>query len=291
MARDTTSGSSHYYKNIPTAIFMWDKILRILKGDDNQEGIPEGNPTGSVTDNAIDMRKRIIDTIVGRLRSMALSHDKACLTIWVDDVITERILEDPSFMPDLRTSLDNALLDSLGGGKIDIKPQAPPEESRAIEISPQKVYITLGAAIAPKKPPTPKIMVKPIEGTGSTSEAEYILDSRKKQVFHIGRGLTVRKPGQMRQNDIIINVNDPDMEIQDRNNHVSSSQADIIYKNGNFYIKAMPSGCRAIGGSPTKIIRNETASELRDINTLFPLCDGDIIELGRSVMLSVSTIG
>ncbi len=75
------------------------------------------------------------------------------------------------------------------------------------------------------------------------------------------------------------------------NNHVSSTHADIVFKNNRYYIKAAIGGCRAIGGSPTKVVRDEKATELRDTTLLYPLEDGDIIELGKNVLLMFSLSG
>ena len=47
----------------------------------------------------------------------------------------------------------------------------------------------------------------------------------------------------------------------------------------------MPSGCRTSNGSPTKIIRDQEPIELRDSASAYRLKDGDIIELGKSVLL------
>lgn len=70
--------------------------------------------------------------------------------------------------------------------------------------------------------------------------------------------------------------------------HVSSAHADIVFKNGNYYLRAAVGGCRALGGSPTKIVRNENVIEMRNTTLLYLLENGDILELGKNVLLLFS---
>ena len=119
----------------------------------------------------------------------------------------------------------------------------------------------------------------------------YILDSDKKKIYHIGRGTASRKGGKYRVNDIVIKDKEADSDLLQCNMHVSSTHADIVFKNNRYYIKAAIGGCRAIGGSPTKVVRDEKATELRDTTFLCPLEDGDIIELGKNVLLMFSLSG
>ena len=82
------------------------------------------------------------------------------------------------------------------------------------------------------------------DGNGSLQEDSYILDSDSKTIYHIGRGKSSRKEGKYRINDIVINDNEVHQELRNLNLHVSSAHADIVFKNGNYYLRA------AVGVSP-----------------------------------------
>lgn len=113
----------------------------------------------------------------------------------------------------------------------------------------------------------------------------YILDSDKKKVYHIGRGITTRREGgKYRVNDIVINDKEADAELRRCNGDVSSAHADIIFKNNRYYIKAAIGGCGGNVGSRT-VVRDEKPEELKDTARLRPLKDGVIIQLGKNVQL------
>ena len=65
---------------------------------------------------------------------------------------------------------------------------------------------------------------------------------------------------------------------------VSSAHADLVCKDGRFFLQVLPPGC-AIGGNSTRIIRDQKPIELDQPSLSYPLLDGDLIELGRAVLL------
>ena len=130
-----------------------------------------------------------------------------------------------------------------------------------------------------------KARISVVKGYGSLKTKSIVLDSSKKNRYLIGRGEISHKDGFHRVNDIIIDDACEDERMQQLNNHVSSSHADIVVHNGRYHLKAMPSGCRASGGSATMIIRDRQKIELKDVNMMYQLKSGDIIELGKSVLL------
>ncbi len=218
------------------------------------------------------------------------NDDFVGFSLWVNDQ-SFHIINKEQFKTSLKASFDSMHLYSLGNGEINVIHGEPSVNDEASPISkkgilpPGKIWIRLY-----EKGKTDvrhaKAIISVFQGLGSCKEKEYVLNSDDKSVYRIGRGAISRKPGSAyRVNDIIIDDSNPDPSIQKLNNYVSSAQADVILDDGYFYLKAMPSGCRTSGGSPTKIIRDQEPMELRDSISSYRLKDGDIIELGKSVLL------
>lgn len=246
----------------------------------------------SILDNAIDNRDQAVRLIVNELKPAAGTNSSALanLIVWVE---VESESYDPMKYPwadekmrdDLRHALDNALLTGVGAKSITIRFAVADtiRRSNPRTIVENQLYVSWRAVDIPK--PQHKAWLYVEEGTGSLREPVYTLDSSVRECYHIGRGAIAKNGGTFRKNDIIINESDPDESILRNNLCVSSMQADIISRKGSFWLKACPGGCRACGGTSTKIYHGETVRELHDVNTLFPLADGDMIELGKSVMI------
>lgn len=232
------------------------------------------------------VRELILDSVA----PFTGSDDFAGLTIWVNDQAFH-VISKESFKKDLKASFDSMRLYSLGNGDIKVVNGVPTPQDEASPlvrngiIAPDKIWIRL----VPKgrvEVPHAKATISVFQELGSCRQNEYVLSAEDRTVYRIGRGSICRKRGAAyRVNDIIIEEDNTNQDIQKLNNYVSSSQADIILEDGGFFLKAMPSGCRASGGSPTKIIRNQEPTELRDTVSMHRLNDGDIIELGKSVLL------
>lgn len=254
---------------------------------------------------AIDKRAFVINELLKKFRSSTGTDTKLMENLVIvvvrneeDDDMAKYDWIGKRFEDDLKRELTNAFLEKIGSKSLQIvlKPKSETEDS--ISLIDNQVYYKWGKADTstddkPKELPYERVVasVSIIEGSGSMMKPYYILDSDNKKVYHVGRGMTSRKGGKYRVNDIVIKDKDADLDLMEYNRHVSSTHADIVFKNNRFYIKAAEGGCRAIGGSPTKLVRDEKATELQDTNLLYPLEDGDIIELGKNVLLMFSLSG
>lgn len=266
-----------------------DRTIQIDIISSYKSETPETETPLSVSDVGTlleSVRELIIDSIV----PFTGKDDYSALTIWVNDQLYH-IISREDFITNLRASFDSMHLSSLGSGEIKVKQGIPSPSDGASPII-KKGLIPAGKLwyrLIEKGKEEVKLCKASLsiyQGLGSCKEKEYILSSDDKSVYRIGRGVVSRKPGSTyRINDIIIEENNPDQNIQKLNNFVSSSQANIYLEKGGFYLKAMPSGCRTSNGSPTKIIRDQEPIELRDSASAYRLKDGDIIELGKSVLL------
>lgn len=251
---------------------------------------------------AIDKRAFVINELLKKFRSSTGTDTKLMENLVIivirndeDDDMAKYDWIGKRFEDDLKRELTNAFLEKIGSKSLQIILKPKSEAEDCISLIDNQVYYKWGKADTsvddkPKEIPYERVVasVSIIEGTGSMMKPSYVLDSDRKKIFHIGRGVTSRKGGKYRVNDIVIKDKEADHDLLECNAHVSSTHADIVFKNNKFYIKAAIGGCRAIGGSPTKLVRNEKATELRDTNLLYPLEDGDIIELGKNVLLVYS---
>ena len=251
---------------------------------------------------AIDKRAFVINELLKKFRSSTGTDTKLMENLVIivirndeDDDMAKYDWIGKRFEDDLKRELTNAFLEKIGSKSLQIILKPKSETEDCISLIDNQVYYKWGKADTsvddkPKEIPYERVVasVSIIEGTGSMMQPSYVLDSDRKKIFHIGRGVTSRKGGKYRVNDIVIKDKEADHDLIECNAHVSSTHADIVFKNNKFYIKAAIGGCRAIGGSPTKLVRDEKATELRDTNLLYPLEDGDIIELGKNVLLVYS---
>ena len=251
---------------------------------------------------AIDKRAFVINELLKKFRNSTGTDTKLMENLAIivirneeDDDMAKYDWIGKRFEDDLRRELTNAFLDKIGSKSIQVVLKPKSETEGCLSLIDNQVYYKWGKTDqadedSPQETPYVRVLatISIIDGTGSMVKPTYTLDSDIKKVYHIGRGVTSRKDGKYRINDIVIKDKEADEELLQCNAHVSSTHADIVFKNNKFYIKAAIGGCRAIGGSPTKLVRDEKATELRDTNLLYPLEDGDIIELGKNVLLVYS---
>lgn len=242
-------------------------------------------------DNAIDKRNVAINTIIGSLKKATGTDSKLMREFYVfaivpseDFDVEEYAWADESMEDQLRRALDDAMLENIGKDRLKVnlvtRDRLP---SEAKTIIPDMLYYSFRKAQQRSKAVRAKITV--FEGTGSLMRDEYLLDSTKKTVYFIGRGPMANKPGAIRPNDIVIRTDDPNPDLQARNNHVSSAHAEISAANGEFYFRALQWGCAATRGASSKLIFDSAEHTVMDTRMKHRLKDGYIIKLGKEVCL------
>lgn len=242
-------------------------------------------------------RQSIIDDTINILLQLSGTDKLNTITFWAADAIVEQTLRDPETQKELRREFDNAGFYGLGQGAINIRQGRPADNQAYTTVHPDSLYITFAqpplanssgpsAISAPSAAPTLTLTI--LDDSGSMVQPSYTLNPTTKQRFCIGRGQTSRRQNTYRINDVIIRTDDPNEDMQRRNNCVSSCHADVIFRDGDFFLQVQPGGCRNTGGSATKVIRNQQATEMLDTNTLYRLHNDDILDLGRQVFLRVS---
>lgn len=248
----------------------------------------------SILANAIDNRDRAVRLIVNALQPAAGSNSSnlANLVLWVQ--VDSRSYDpmdyawaDDRLRDNLRHALDNALLESVGSRSITIKfaTSESIDKRNATVVVENLLYCTWRPSEIERPVMYHSAWISVVDGTGSMQSSSYMLDTSKKERYHIGRGTVLRRNGEFRRNDIVINESDPDQQLHKANMCVSGMHADIVSRNGRFWLKACAGGCRGVGGTSTKLIQGDIVRELTDVNALHPLSDGDMIELGKAVIL------
>lgn len=239
------------------------------------------------------LQQRITAAIMEQLNSLFGLADIVYLNLWLEGPHYELALNNNHYSEQLRLALDNAHYTNVCIDGIHIGTKIPGQTRRIITLIEEHVWLTL----TPQSINIPEDIAEghtiatisamsPSGGSqGASSGAllaeSYLLQADEQHVWHIGRGEIVDRPGKFRQNDIAIVPSE---------RHVSSMQADISWREGKFYITPCPSGCSAMGGAPTKVLRDGKTIDLLSPSVAVPLTDNDIIELGRTVKLRFNTI-
>ena len=129
---------------------------------------------------------------------------------------------------------------------------------------------------------------------GSLLRKRYILSSdemRKKKIsaYNIGAGEFPQLPTGYRQNHIAIDDN-PNSPMIEKNKYVSRMHAHIGHSDRfGFYLQVEMDGTRLMG-KRTRIFRGEQKIELDNPQVKEPLQNGDLIELGKAVVLKYTQI-
>lgn len=238
-----------------------------------------------------DVQETLSDLLVREMGKYRGGSGYPDLTLWVDDPIAA-VLAAP-----LQERLKKDLLHSGCQPRnprtcITVREGTPAEGSVAIGLSkrgklnPGKVFVTFQEARAVSE----KAEVKVYWGKGSLMAESYEIDPSLLTRWRIGRGQTSnRQDYSFRTNEIVIRTDDSDDVIQALNNHVSSAHADLVYREGRYYLQVLPSGSVA-GNNSTRIIRDQRPIPVEQPGIDYPLRDGDLIELGGTVLLEFKSL-
>lgn len=234
----------------------------------------------------LDFRETVQACLVDQMKVYRGGAGYPDLTVWIDDPVVLQMATDP-----FQEELKKALLHSgchprSAKTTLLVKQGVPPAGVPAVtlakpgKLNSGKVFLTFQNQVTAQK-----ATLAICRGKGSLEVDPFLVDPAEKSRYRIGRGETSNRPDYtFRINDIIIRTDDPDEAVQNLNNHVSSAHADLICREGRFYLQALPSGALS-GCNPTRIVRDQTPVNLDQMGIDYPLQDGDLIELGNSVLL------
>ena len=152
-----------------------------------------------------------------------------------------------------------------------------------------KVFLQIKDSVSAVKVNSQRASISISGNAGSIIKNEYILSSdemrqKKIQAYNIGAGEFPQIPSGYRQNHIAIDDN-PNSPMIEKNKYVSRMHAHIGYSDKfGFYLQVERDGTRLMG-KRTRIFRGEQIIEMENLTVKEPLQDGDLIELGKAVVL------
>ena len=241
--------------------------------------------------NSVETRGIIKKTTLSLLNSLYLANPEICKTkhliVWLDtDTITFNSYADFS------QELENywAVESGYTFEKVELKHGKPENEKVARKIDAGigsiAIYLQEQEPIIEKRV-VKRATISVFGGKGSLLQAQYELSSEtlekeRRKYYNIGRGeYPDIEGGNYRQNHIAID----DKNNLETNRYVSRSHARIGYaENIGFYLQVEMGGSR-LSGNRTRIFRGEDKIEVENVEVKEPLYDGDLIELGKAVVL------
>lgn len=246
--------------------------------------------------NSVETRGKIKKSTLTLLNSLYLVNPEICKTkhliVWIDtDTITFNSYADFS------QELENywAVESGYSFEKVELKHGKPENEKNA-----RKIDAGLGSIaiylqeqeVGLEKNVVKRANISVFGGKGSLLQEQYELSSEtlekeRRKYYNIGRGeYPDIEGGSYRQNHIAIDDNN-NLEI---NKYVSRAHARIGYaENIGFYLQVEYGGSR-LSGNRTRIFRGEDKIEVENVEAKEPLQDGDLIELGKSVVLKFNEL-
>lgn len=237
-----------------------------------------------------ELRRKICDLSERLFADVEIGTDKK-MVIWVDtDELFFRSYNTEKNCKNIQSALVNECGVSfedvtfhMGKPSVEIRNSCTPVGKsgkvmmQVVENKPEKIDVHKKASIS-------------IFGSsGSLLKDEYILSSdemREKSipVYNIGVGECPQLPTGYRQNHIAID-NNPNSPMIEKNKYVSRKHAHIGFSDEfGFYLQVELDGTRLVG-KRTRIFRGEKIIEMDNPQAKVTLQDGDLIELGKAVVL------
>ena len=244
--------------------------------------------------NSVETRGKIKKSTLTLLNSLYLANPEICKTkhliVWFDtDTITFNSYSD------FRQELENywAVESGYVFEKVELKQGKPQDEKDARKVDSGVETITLylqeeGLDRSIVK----KACIAVFGGKGSLLQEQYELSSETlekehRKYYNIGRGeYPDMEGGSYRQNHIAVD----DKSNVETNRFVSRAHARIGYSDSiGFFLQVEYGGSR-LSGNRTRIFRGEDKIEVENVDVKEPLQDGDLIELGKAVVLKFNEI-
>ena len=260
-------------------------------GNKKAETKAETKPAAKPIEDKQSLAKLIVSLLTELIDEPAMTIGKT-LVLWVD---ADQLTFDSYSTEAFRTQILGALANECGFDfeKIDCKNGIPTKDIKATPIGKSgKVFLQIVA----KQEEAPKAVcckakISIFGDKGSLLQEQYLLSSediKDKKVYNIGAGQFPKECGY-RENHIAID-DDPASPQVERNKYVSRTHAHIGFSDKfGFYLQVELEGSR-LRGKRTRIIRGQNFIECENPQAIEPLQTGDLIELGKAVVLRYEQI-
>lgn len=212
------------------------------------------------------------------------------LIIWLD--ITDELKFKSYANEQYRHRIMTALVNEHGYffEDVNFSMGKPSEELHASCIGDNELeYLQVVENIVKPTTTSCKAIITIFGGAGSLLQEKYTLSSddmkeRMISAYNIGAGQFPKVPTGYRENHIAIDDN-PQSPMIEKNKYVSRMHAHIGFSDSfGFYLQVEKDGTRLLG-KRTRIFRGEEKIECDNPQAKIPLQDGDLIELGKAVVL------
>ncbi len=253
-----------------------------------ESAVVEGKKTEVPLESREELLKRVCDLVAILFDNVEMNVGKR-LVIWLDaDQLTFQAYDTESYRQRFLAALLNecdmkfdAVSFSLGKPEESLRP-TPVGKSG-------KVFLQIVDEQPVRTSVSCKASISIFGNAGSLLKNKYILSSdemREKKItaYNIGAGEFPQVPTGYRENHIAIDDN-PNGPMIEKNKFVSRMHAHIGYSDTlGFYLQVERDGTRLMG-KRTRIFRGKQIIEMENPMVKEALQDGDLIELGKAVVL------
>jgi len=237
-------------------------------------------------DDKESLLRNVISTLAKRIEFRNAMNGKE-LVVWLDcDQLTFSAYDTDSYRQQMLSTLLNEKDFEFEQVVFNLGKPAP--ELHATKIGDNDLeYLVIKDKEVP--PVSCKAVISVFGEAGSLVEDKYTLspeDMEEKMItfYNIGAGKFPKLPTGYRENHIAIDDN-PNSPMIEKNKFVSRTHAHIGYSDKfGFYFQVEMGGTRLLG-KRTRIFRGEEKIECENPEARIPLQDGDLIELGKAVVL------
>ncbi|MFI3278417.1 MAG: hypothetical protein SNH13_04485 [Rikenellaceae bacterium] len=253
---------------------IFEKIADFISGS-SEEPSCGSNGIDTIDNIQRDIVSKLSRTYRGR---QDVTFNKDILVVWIVDQLTFNLINTKEFKTQLIEKMDEELGYKFASVEIEVEPSKQKEAY-------SKVVDNIHLLIRAKQEQVMSAKITIYEGYGSMLDECCTLNSNSERQYNIGVG---REPklssGGYRENHIAID-DDENSPQYENNKYVSRAHAHISYcESAGFMLYAEVGGIRQTG-KRTRIYRNAQSIEINNPMLPVVLCDGDIIELSKTVKL------
>ncbi|MCR4665218.1 MAG: hypothetical protein K5660_07620 [Paludibacteraceae bacterium] len=252
----------------------------------------KNNDSQEKKEEHIESRDALIRSVINTLQKVVEYKDTTVgkkLVIWLAcDKVTFENYDTEQYKQRVLIALVNER--GYGFDEIAFCIGFPAEEVYATKVGQSNLeYLQILAHETFNEVKTCKAIISIFGGAGSLLQEQYLLssnDMKKKMLtsYNIGSGQFPRIPTGYRENHIAIDDN-PNSPMAEKNKYVSRMHAHIGFSEKfGFYFQVEKDGTRLMG-KRTRIFRGEEKIECDNPQAKIPLQTGDLIELGKAVVL------
>lgn len=243
--------------------------------------------TPKTLDSKESLLRNVVSTLAKRIEFRNAMNEKE-LVLWLkcDDRLTFNAYDTESYRQQMLSTLYNEK--GFEFKRVTFSLGKPAPELHATKIGDNDLeYLQVLEVVPP--PVSCKAEISIFGEAGSLLEDKYILspedmDEKTITSYNIGAGKFPKIPTGYRENHIAIDDN-PNSPMVEKNKYVSRTHARIGFsKKFGFYLQVEKDGSRLMG-KRTRIFRGKEIIECDNPEAIIPLQDGDLIELGKAVVL------